>query len=606
MKPLLQMHSLAGIALQETKLDSKIALSELNVPNYRLFRKDRNRNGGGVALYLHESLNPHRLKIRSAVTMEIIAAEISFARSKAVIASVYSPNKENGETFVNDFGEFLAEIDADNSSVLVFGDTNRDYLSDEFDIFEPVLNQFTMRQLIEEPTHNARCIDQIFASFSVFAANRGTASPIEKIHAVTWVQVTAASIRKQEPCHITSWKWDDIDLPRLHRILRYDSNFEDRDLSMEIEDCPDVNTACDYLTAVLYEAQRETVPHTQVRFRKQPCPWMDKPLLRALQRRDRAFGEFKHNKSTAALNKWKKLKRKARYLCRVAKKELVSNCFSQFNTVGEFWKIVRRLQGQKELKTSLLFDGDGRVLLSKKDCAESLSANFKQNWNMCDQEEEHVFDNAFLEHSWYCSADDVEEFIAKIDSAAAIGFDGLSPKFLKACSADIAPSVAVILNKCLLEGEFPEAWKNSRIVAVPKSSDAETVTQMRPISILPVLSKIGELWLKSISKPFLMDRAHSHQFAYLPGRSTEDAIAMVQYFVTSGFRACAKATRVAAVSIDISKAFDTVPKRSLIQTLRVRNCLPDGIARLLHSYVHNRKQTVQYSGELSSTAEVIS
>ena len=41
------------ISLNEPRLDVHINNDELKIPEYKLFRKDRNRNGGGVALYIH-------------------------------------------------------------------------------------------------------------------------------------------------------------------------------------------------------------------------------------------------------------------------------------------------------------------------------------------------------------------------------------------------------------------------------------------------------------------------------------------------------------------------------------------------------------------------
>ena len=38
-------------------LDSDVLDSELSIDGYRLFRNDRNRNGGGVAIYVREDLN---------------------------------------------------------------------------------------------------------------------------------------------------------------------------------------------------------------------------------------------------------------------------------------------------------------------------------------------------------------------------------------------------------------------------------------------------------------------------------------------------------------------------------------------------------------------
>ena len=48
-------------AIQETKLGPGIDSGELTIPNYRLYRKDRNTNGGGVAIFALETLNPRPL-----------------------------------------------------------------------------------------------------------------------------------------------------------------------------------------------------------------------------------------------------------------------------------------------------------------------------------------------------------------------------------------------------------------------------------------------------------------------------------------------------------------------------------------------------------------
>ena len=45
------------IALTETWLYSSISESEVQLPCYRLFRRDRTRQGGGVALYIYEAVS---------------------------------------------------------------------------------------------------------------------------------------------------------------------------------------------------------------------------------------------------------------------------------------------------------------------------------------------------------------------------------------------------------------------------------------------------------------------------------------------------------------------------------------------------------------------
>ncbi len=103
----------------------------------------------------------------------------------------------------------------------------------------------------------------------------------------------------------------------------------------------------------------------------------------------------------------------------------------------------------------------------------------------------------------------------------------------------------------------------------------------------------------------MFDPPDENQFAYLPGRSVDDALAMVQHYVSAGFAACPRATKVAVVSLDVRKAFDMVPKNCLINNLQEEG-LPHPLLRLLHSYLSDRRQTVRIEGELSSSKPVLS
>ena len=49
------------LAVNETRLDDTISSGEITVPGYALERNDRNRDGGGVALYIRNTINYERL-----------------------------------------------------------------------------------------------------------------------------------------------------------------------------------------------------------------------------------------------------------------------------------------------------------------------------------------------------------------------------------------------------------------------------------------------------------------------------------------------------------------------------------------------------------------
>ncbi len=98
-----------------------------------------------------------------------------------------------------------------------------------------------------------------------------------------------------------------------------------------------------------------------------------------------------------------------------------------------------------------------------------------------------------------------------------------------------------------------------------KVADTNQVTEFRPISVLPVQSKIAEKWLKEIISPFLFANPDWNQFGFTAGRSAEDALAALQFYVTAGFNSCPGVTRSAVVSLDVKKAFDSVPNNKLVQ-----------------------------------------
>ena len=55
------------LSLNETYLDDSITNEELLLTGFTVHRRDRNRNGSGVALYVHDSLTPSLLDVDSEV-----------------------------------------------------------------------------------------------------------------------------------------------------------------------------------------------------------------------------------------------------------------------------------------------------------------------------------------------------------------------------------------------------------------------------------------------------------------------------------------------------------------------------------------------------------
>ena len=79
------------IGISETKLDKTINDCNICVPGYRMIRKDRNCYGGGVLMYLNESLN---VKHREDLDFDIesISVEIKIGNYKPfLVTTIYGP-----------------------------------------------------------------------------------------------------------------------------------------------------------------------------------------------------------------------------------------------------------------------------------------------------------------------------------------------------------------------------------------------------------------------------------------------------------------------------------------------------------------------------------
>ena len=101
----------------------------------------------------------------------------------------------------------------------------------------------------------------------------------------------------------------------------------------------------------------------------------------------------------------------------------------------------------------------------------------------------------------------VDEFtiLAAISSikSNAVGDDGVPLKFLKIMMPVILPFICHLFNSCIVDSVFPSQWKISKIIPITKVMRSKTVSDMRPISILPVLSKVFEIIMKIQITEFL-------------------------------------------------------------------------------------------------------
>ena len=91
------------LAINETKIDNLVPDNEIRISGYNIIRKDRNRNGGGVLMYIHESITFLERSDLCPDSLEMICVEIMKPHDGSfLVSSLYRPPNSNVHLF-NDF-----------------------------------------------------------------------------------------------------------------------------------------------------------------------------------------------------------------------------------------------------------------------------------------------------------------------------------------------------------------------------------------------------------------------------------------------------------------------------------------------------------------------
>ena len=86
----------------------------------------------------------------------------------------------------------------------------------------------------------------------------------------------------------------------------------------------------------------------------------------------------------------------------------------------------------------------------------------------------------------------VLHYINKLKPSHSCGHDNISSNVLKIIAMEVSPCLTLIINQVLSTGQFPKNLKTAKVIPIHKTGDKSLMKNYRPISILPVVSKIIE------------------------------------------------------------------------------------------------------------------
>lgn len=209
--------------------------------------------------------------------------------------------------------------------------------------------------------------------------------------------------------------------------------------------------------------------------------------------------------------------------------------------------------------------------------------------------------NSFL--LFHTTPEEIANIINDLKPNTAAGFDDIQVAPLKYVSDLISYVLSNIGNKMIDTGIFPDELKIARVTPIHKGGNDYTANNYRPISVLPVLSKVFEKLLNVRLQSFLVkyNIICDAQYGFRKNRSSEMALLDIKNEI---IRNIERRLYTIGLFLDLRKAFDSVNHQILLRKLESIGIRGVPL-ELFRNYLANRYQYVLVNGIPSAKLRLI-
>ncbi|XP_068599205.1 uncharacterized protein [Brachionichthys hirsutus] len=210
-----------------------------------------------------------------------------------------------------------------------------------------------------------------------------------------------------------------------------------------------------------------------------------------------------------------------------------------------------------------------------------------------------------LFHFTAISSVQLTQFLTGIKTPTC-SLDPIPSPLIKTCLPIISPLITRIINSSITSGSVPQSLKLAAITPILKKPglDPENLSNFRPISNLPFLSKILERVIAAQLQTHLNSNSlfEPFQSGFRPNHSTETALIKV----TNDLLLSSDSGHLSIlILLDLTAAFDTISHSILLSRLKTTLNITGSALSWLQSYLTNRQQFIHINHCSSSTAPLL-
>ena len=292
-----QESKLAVLAISETWLDGSITDDEIGIDGYSVIRNDRNRNGGGVCIYVSNLIAHNKREDIVCRTLETVWIDLLLPKMRPItVATCYRPPRKNVNDSINELQQVLSNIAVDSETYLL-GDFNincNNVHSVASRTYLDVLSLFNFHQLINVPTRitptTCSTLDHILCNVKENIYQSGTLNIGISDHMAIYCsrKIKRGIMIANNVVTIRSMKNYDKSV--------YVSMLESSNWARVFEET-NVNSAWKIFKDTLELIIDNITPVKTVKVRSKTESWMTGELLEMIRERDNLFQKYKRERT---------------------------------------------------------------------------------------------------------------------------------------------------------------------------------------------------------------------------------------------------------------------------------------------------------------------
>src|SRR5436190_22003594 len=361
---------------------------------------------------------------------------------------------------------------------------------------------------------------------------------------------------------------------------------------IQIEDVDDIEF---FITSKISQVFDELAPMVCKRVTWKKAPWRDAEIVQLTKVKNKLRKKYWNTMDVNDWNRYKETRNRLNGMIWRAKKKFFSDKLSACDNPKEFWAC---------LKQSDVVGGQRNNEMPPGVTVEEINKYFVEMGHGCDIDEEML--NFFMNnrrdeegdefHFVPVDENEIKKTMNEIRSKA-VGSDNISIDMIKAVSPYAIEAITHLVNQSLRKGIFPRRWKMSIVKPLLKVTKPKTLQQLRPISILPAMSKILEKvavrqMINYVDMKEILPKLQSG------GRKNHSTCTALVNLCADLYDARDKGECSTVTTLDYTQAYDSMHPKMFIAKMRYFGFGEDAIS-FADTFFEDRQQVTRLGNETS-------